>query len=227
MASGRPAPTSEAELVARAAALAGRTLGELAVELGVAVPPDLRRAKGFAGQLLERALGATAGSRAEPDFPALGVELKTIPVDERGRPCESTFVCTIDSVAIGAVEWERSLVRCKLLRVLWVPVEGSRALAVGARRLGAALLWSPSPAEEAALRFDWEELAGLIGRGDVEQVTGHLGRHLQVRPKAAHGRARRRALDPDGMSFAALPRGFYLRASFTAAILASHYVLPR
>ncbi len=227
MASGRPAPTSEAELVARAAALAGRTLGELAVELGVAVPPDLRRAKGFAGQLLERALGATAGSRAEPDFPALGVELKTIPVDERGRPCESTFVCTIDSVAIGAVEWERSLVRRKLLRVLWVPVEGSRALAVGARRLGAALLWSPGLAEEAALRFDWEELAGLIGRGDVEQVTGHLGRHLQVRPKAAHGRARRRALDPDGMSFEALPRGFYLRASFTAAILASHYVLPR
>jgi len=227
MASGLPAPTSEAELAARAAALAGRTIGELAAELGVAVPPDLRRAKGFPGQLLERALGATAGSRAEPDFPALGVELKTIPVDERGRPCESTFVCTIDSVSIGGVEWERSLVRRKLARVLWVPVEGSRALPVGVRRLGAALLWSPSPAEEAALRFDWEELAGLIGRGDVEQVTGHLGRHLQVRPKAAHGRARRRAIDPDGTSFAALPRGFYLRASFTAALLASHYVLPR
>ncbi len=226
MASARPAPVSEVELAARAAALAGLTLGELAAELGVVVPPDLRRAKGFPGQLVERALGATAGSRAEPDFPDLGVELKTIPVDERGRPCESTFVCTIDSAAIGRVEWERSLVRRKLLRVLWVPVEGTRSLVVGARRIGAALLWSPSPEQEAALRFDWEELAGLIGRGDVEQVTGHLGRHLQVRPKAAHGRARRRALDPDGTSFAALPRGFYLRASFTAALLAQHYVLP-
>ncbi len=226
MSSGRPAPTSEADLAARAARLAGLTLGELAGELGVAVPSDLRRAKGFPGQLVERALGATAGSRAEPDFPDLGVELKTIPVDGRGRPCESTFVCTIDSGAIGQIEWERSLVRRKLARVLWVPVEGTRSLAVGARRLGAALLWSPSPEEEAALRFDWEELAGLIGRGDVERVTGHLGRHLQVRPKAAHGRARRRALDHDGTSFAALPRGFYLRPSFTAALLAHHYVLP-
>ncbi len=226
MSSVRPAPASEADLVARAAVLAGLTLGALAGELGVAVPPDLRRAKGFPGQLVERALGATAGSRAEPDFPDLGVELKTIPVDERGRPCESTFVCTIDSGAIGQIEWERSLVRRKLARVLWVPVEGTRSLAVDARRLGSALLWSPSSEEEAALRFDWEELAGLIGRGDVERVTGHLGRHLQVRPKAAHGRARRRALDQDGTSFAALPRGFYLRSSFTAALLARHYVLP-
>lgn len=219
-------PASELELSQRAAALAGRTLGEVADELGLRVPADLRRAKGFPGQLVERALGATAGSRAEPDFPALGIELKTIPVDGRGRPCESTFVCTIDIARIGEIEWERSLVRRKLAHVLWVPVEGTRALAVASRRLGTPLLWSPSAAQQAALRFDWEELAGLIGRGDVEQVTGRLGRHLQVRPKAAHGRSRRRALDRDGAGFLALPRGFYLRATFTAGVLAQHYRLP-
>jgi DNA mismatch repair protein MutH len=107
--------------------------------------------------------------------------------------------------------------------VLWVPVEGERSLAVATRRLGSPLLWSPSAEDEAALRFDWEELAGVIGRGDVESVTGHLGRCLQVRPKAAHSRARRRGLDGDGASFATLPRGFYLRATFTAALLARHF----
>jgi DNA mismatch repair protein MutH len=138
-------------------------------------------------------------------------------------PCESTFVCTIDLIRIGDVEWSSSLVRKKLARVLFVPVEGAREIPVPSRRIGTAVLWSPSDEEERALRFDWEELAGVIGRGDVETLTGHLGRHLQVRPKAKDSRSRRRGVDEEGTSFAALPRGFYLRSSFTARILASRF----
>jgi DNA mismatch repair protein MutH len=222
-----PAPTSEAELAARAATLAGLRLGELASELGEPVPPDLRRAKGFVGQLVERSLGATAGSRAGPDFAALGIELKTLPVDASGRPVESTFVCTISLTEVGDIEWDDSPVKKKLARVLWVPVEGERERPVAERRLGTPLLWSPSAEEERDLRFDWDELAGRIGRGDVESITGHFGRYLQVRPKAADSHARRRAFDADGAMFRALPRGFYLRALFTARIVATHYALAR
>jgi len=218
---------SERDLLDAARQLAGVRLGELAARFDVPVPTSLRRAKGFTGQLVERALGATAGSRAVPDFEGLGIELKTLPVDRRGRPCESTFVCTIDLLRIADEEWDDCRVRRKLARVLWVPVEGERVIDPGARRLGSPLIWSPDADEEAALRFDYEELAGLIGRGDVEQVTGHLGRSLQVRPKAAHSRARRLGKDADGAAFPTLPRGFYLRASFTEALLRKHYVLPR
>ncbi|HVW30233.1 MAG TPA: DNA mismatch repair endonuclease MutH [Polyangiaceae bacterium] len=217
------APQTESELLARALELAGSTLGELGERLGIPVPAELLRAKGWFGQALERALGATARSRAAPDFEALGVELKTLPVGARGLPCESTFVCTIDLSRIGDVDWSTSLVKKKLSRVLWVPVEGAREIPIAARRIGTSLLWSPSVEEEDALRFDWEELAGIIGRGDVESITGHLGRHLQVRPKAASSRSRRRGVDGDGASFATLPRGFYLRASFTARILAASF----
>ncbi len=220
------APETESELLSRAHALAGLTLAELGQRLGVPVPADLTRAKGWFGQALERALGATASSRAAPDFEALGVELKTLPVGAKGVPCESTFVCTIDLSRIGDVDWTTSLVRKKLARVLWAPVEGARDIPVPARRIGTALLWSPSADDEDALRFDWEELAGIIGRGDVENLTGHLGRHLQVRPKAASSRSRRRGVDGEGASFAALPRGFYLRASFTARILAERFGAP-
>jgi DNA mismatch repair protein MutH len=216
-------PTSEHELMQRARALSGQTLGWLAGEHGLTPPPDLRRAKGFAGQLLERALGASAGSRGEPDFRTLGVELKTLPISSAGKPCESTFVCTIALAEIGASEWEASLVRRKLARVLWVPIEGERSIVPGARRIGEPLLWSPDPDEEAALRFDWEELAGVIGRGDVEALSGKLGRCLQVRPKARDSRSRRRGIDAEGAFFSTLPRGFYLRASFTAQLLAKHY----
>lgn len=219
-------PRSEPELLARAERLAGLTLGELAGRHGAAVPADLRRAKGFTGALLERELGATASSRSEPDFVHLGIELKSLPVSLEGRPLETTFVCTIPLLDMASLEWERSGVYKKLRRVLWVPVEGTRTVPVASRRIGTPLLWSPAPEEEADLRFDWEELAGYIGSGRVEELTGHLGRYLQVRPKARDSRARRRASSEDGDSFAALPRGFYLRTTFTARLLSRHFALP-
>lgn len=219
-------PLTEHELWARAQALAGASLAELAERCGLAVPPDLRRAKGFVGGLVERLLGASAGSRALPDFPDLEIELKTLPVDRAGAPLESTFVCTIPLLEIGDVEWAASRVRRKLSRVLWMPVQGDRDIAVGERRLGQPLLYHLTEEDEAQLRSDWEELAGLIGRGHVESLTGHLGRFLQIRPKAAHSRARRLGFDADGVPFAALPRGFYLRASFTGALLKRHFALP-
>ncbi|MBR7443185.1 DNA mismatch repair protein MutH, partial [Klebsiella pneumoniae] len=67
--------------------------GELAVMAGLTIPNDLKRDKGWIGVLLERWLGASAGSKPEQDFAALGVELKTIPIDSQGRPLETTFVC--------------------------------------------------------------------------------------------------------------------------------------
>ncbi|MEO6600661.1 MAG: DNA mismatch repair endonuclease MutH [Polyangiaceae bacterium] len=218
-------PETDAELLTRARGLAGMTLSELAGRFSLAAPPDLRRHKGFVGALVERALGATAGSRAAPDFEALGIELKTLPVDSRGRALESTFVCTIPLIEIGEVEWMSSRVRRKLSRVLWVPVEGERQIPVAQRRIGEPLLWSLTEAAETALRFDWEELAGIIGKGDVETITGHLGRCLQIRPKARDSHARRRGIDGDGARFAALPRGFYLRATFTSEILRQNYAL--
>ena len=87
-------PETEDALLARATSLSGRTLSEVAKPYGWRVPKDFRRHKGWAGQLIELALGASAGSKAEPDFPHLGIELKTIPVSEVGQPYESTFVCT-------------------------------------------------------------------------------------------------------------------------------------
>lgn len=221
-----PPPASPEELLARARAYSGSSLGELAAAQGAAVPADLRRAKGWVGSLFEAALGATAKSRAAPDFEELGIELKTLPVTMQGVPLETTFVCTIPLANMASVEWGESRVFRKLRRVLWVPVEGNRATPVGARRIGTALLWSPSAEEELDLRFDWEELAGMIGAGRVEDITGHLGRYLQVRPKARDSHARRRGSGDGGAMISTLPRGFYLRTSFTARILSRAFALP-
>jgi len=220
-------PESEADLWSRARALAGLSLAQLANDDGSEVPDGLLHAKGWVGQLLERRLGASAGSKDEPDFQLLGIELKTLPVDRIGHPCESTFVCTIPLLDVAATEWSQSRVWRKLSRVLWIIVEGSRDIPVAARRIGEPLLWSPDADETAMLKGDWDELTGIIGRGDIESITGHLGQAMQVRPKARDSHARRRGLDEDGVLVERLPRGFYLRASFTGKILERTFVLPR
>ncbi len=218
-------PTTEAELLARAHGLAGTTLAQLATTLNQTVPQTLHHAKGWPGQLIERALGATAASRPEPDFQLIGVELKTVPVNRLGRPRESTYVCTVALGERDEVHWEDSLVCKKLRRVLWMPLEAEPAIPLAQRRLGAPLLWSPDSEETAVLRRDWEELMELVSLGRLDQISARHGEVLQIRPKAANARALRKTTDENGAPLLTLPRGFYLRSLFTAALLARHFVL--
>src|SRR5437764_12647505 len=92
-----------AGLLAHARALVGVSVAELADGLGLPVPMGAVRTKGWPGQIIERELGAGEGGGRGPDFAALGVELKTVPVDDQGNlaPRESTAVCQIDPVTIS------------------------------------------------------------------------------------------------------------------------------
>lgn len=219
------APRDEAELLARAREIGGLSIVELAEKLNVPLPPDPRRAKGFVGQLVERALGA-GGSQPAPDFAHLGVELKTLPVDRRGRVRESTFVCVAPLRDAAESEWSDSPVRAKLARVLFVVVEADPRIPRGARRIGASFLWSPNEEQEAILRADYEELMGRLGAGELDAVDARRGRALQLRPKGQDASVRVRAFDADGAPRLARPRGFYLRARFTRTLLAAERLLP-
>lgn len=217
-------PKTQAELLAQAQRLPGYSLGELAAMAGIVTPKDLKRDKGWIGILLEIWLGASAGSKPEQDFAALDVELKTIPIDAAGRPLETTFVCVAPLTGNSGVTWENSHVRHKLKRVLWIPVEGERAIPLAERRVGSPLLWTPSAEEEHQLRMDWEELMDLIVLGQVERITARHGEVLQLRPKAANSKALTEAIGAQGERIMTLPRGFYLKKNFTAALLARHFM---
>ena len=214
-----PPPRTETELMARARDLCGLTAGGLARRLGVRLPSDPIRAKGKVGELVERALGATAGSQDQPDFEELGVELKTIPMDALGRVRESTFVCAIDLETLEREEWASSRVLRKLRRVLWIPVAAAPGADPASRELGRALIWSPTMEQEATLRADWHLLMGELALGGVEQVSAHLGEALQIRPKAANAAVRVEVMSPEGIPVPTRPCGFYLRARFTADLL--------
>jgi DNA mismatch repair protein MutH len=197
-------------------------IGELAAISGMELPKEPKRAKGYLGRLIERALGAPADSNAAiTDFPALGVELKTLPVDVDGRPRESTFVCHLNLKLCVESDWESSRAREKLACVLFVPIESARDIVFAQRRIGVPVLFRPTLEQEALLRADYDEIVGRIGRGDLETLTAHVGQVLQVRPKAARGSARTRSTDADGAPLSVMPRAFYLRTAFTAQIVQS------
>ncbi|KGD76532.1 DNA mismatch repair endonuclease MutH [Pantoea vagans] len=218
-------PEDEASLLARAQALAGLTMETLAARAGLPMPADLKRDKGWVGMLLEWHLGASAGSKAEQDFAHLGIELKTIPIDAQGKPLETTFVCVAPLTGNSGVTWLTSHVRHKLARVLWIPVEGGREIPLRERRVGAPLLWSPNAEEDEMLRQDWEELMDMIVLGRVEQITARHGAWLQIRPKAANSKALTEGIGDQGQPIMTLPRGFYLKKSFTGPLLARHFLL--
>lgn len=210
-------------LVKRARQLCGVTLGKLAQELHSPMPANLLKHKGWIGHLLEKALGAKAGSQPQPDFPDLGIELKTIPVSPNATPLETTFVCSISLLNISSESWETSKLREKILRILWIPIlTASREEPLAQRRIGPAFLSQLSPELEQQLQNDWLELTELIALGRLEEINGNLGVYLQIRPKGANSKALCLSYDHAGRKRPTLPRGFYLRTAFTKKLLAEH-----
>lgn len=218
-----PPPKTEQELIERCTAIAGLTVAELAGQLDVSVPANLRQHKGWLGELVEKALGADAASLSEPDFTALGIELKTLPLNTQGKVQESTWVCTVPIKNANGLRWEDSCVYHKLRHVLWLPVEADSSIPLSERHIGNALLWRADERQLAALHDDWEELMELVALGRFESLDARHGEILQIRPKAANSRVLIEAVGPDGRPMKTLPRGFYLRAGFTNALLQTHY----
>lgn len=212
-------PDSKEELLERCEVLAGKTLGQIAAELGIDVPENLQRHKGWVGMLLETYLGADAGNKAEPDFMSLGIEMKTMPLNALGEPKESTYVCTVSMQQRGDLVWQDSWVRRKLAHVLWVPIEADPKIPLSERYIGNAWLWQPNEEQDAVLKRDWEELMDRIVLGEQADITAKEGEYMQIRPKAANSRTLVKGVSSQGEQELINPKGFYLRTSFTKQLL--------
>jgi DNA mismatch repair protein MutH len=210
---------TEDELLARCREIEGLTFSQLATHTGLIIPEHPLQRKGWTGLAIENALGTTAGTQCAPDFQELGIELKTIPLSALGKPAESTFITSIPLLTVHRQQWETSQCFAKLRRVLWIPIEGERAIPFQSRRIGSGVLWSPNEEEVRILARDWTELTGMIGLGKLAEIDATLGEYLQVRPKAANAKSLCYGLDEEGNHIQTLPRGFYLRSRFTATII--------
>jgi len=218
------APLSVQELLNNCHKLAGLSLADLAKQTHSNLPVSPSKGKGWVGQQVETFLGATAGSKAEPDFVNLGIELKTLPLNAKSRPQESTYVCHIQLMQLNKQRWEDAWVNKKLQHVLWVPYEASKTIPYPNRRIGNAILWQPSAQQAQQLQQDWEEIMEKLCLGEQQELSAHCGQYLQVRPKAANSKVLTNAYDDKGDLCQTLPLGFYLRPDFTRSIIEQSYL---
>lgn len=212
-------PTTETELLDRCMLIEGMTFSQFASYLGISIPNNANQRKGWLGQALERALGTDAGNKSAPDFEALGIELKTLPIGQTGKPSESTYVTSIPLLTIHQQTWRTSTCYAKLKRILWIPVEGDTEIPYPHRRIGRGIIWSPDEQQEAVLESDWSYLTLQIVTGHLDSLDASAGEYLQIRPKAADGKCLCYYLDSEGNRVQTLPRGFYLRTCFTELII--------
>ncbi|CDZ78420.1 Methyl-directed mismatch repair protein [Legionella massiliensis] len=211
--------SNEEELLANCQMIEGVSFLQLAASLQLSIPAESQKRKGWTGLAIEMALGTTAGNKAIPDFANLGIELKTLPLNENGKPAESTFVTSIPLLTIHQQNWLSSQCYAKLKRVLWLPIEGDKAIPFEHRRIGRGFLWSPKESEATILAEDWNELTMMIATGHLEEINASIGQYLQVRPKAANAKSLCYGFNSEGEKILTLPRGFYLRAGFTEQVI--------
>lgn len=206
-----------------AESLAGMSMEEIAKMMQKSVPTETTHAKGWVGQLIECFLGATAGPAALPDFPDLGIEVKTVPVNEDGVPMETTYVCMVPLKWSVSMQWDKSVVKNKLQQVLWIPYQGNEHIPMNDKIIGYPILWRLDYKTECILKQDFEELVEWVVNGKVEYIHADLGVYLHIRPKAARGDARREGIGEEGQPIRTLPRGFYLRTNFTKELFKQYF----
>ncbi|WP_395496519.1 DNA mismatch repair endonuclease MutH [Arsenophonus endosymbiont of Lipoptena cervi] len=218
-------PENEEKLLNNAKNLAGYTIKELANNIDISMPNNLKCNKGWIGKLLEYYLGASGGNTAKQDFAHIGIELKTIPINYYGKPLETTFICVVPLINNIGITWISSYLRYKLSRILWIPIEGEQRIPLAKRRIASPILWSPSKIQEQWLKQDWEELMDMIVLGNIEDITSRHGQFLQIRPKAANSKSLTKGIGRKGQQIMTLPRGFYLKKNFTDIIISHHFNL--
>ena len=182
----------------------------------------MTNSKGLSGQIIEYLLGAEAQSRPLPDFPRLNLEIKTIPINIKQQPLETTYICSANLLPqqINYDFYASSLYK-KIQHILWLPliIPDPQQDLLPNRIVGNAFLWQPNPEQLAAIHADWIELTQMMLFGNIEQVSSHYGQVLQIRPKASNSKVTTESLDENGDKILTLPRGFYLRKTFTRNLL--------
>ena len=76
--------------------------------------------KGYIGYLVECFYNYSFNNKANCDLPVLGIEIKTIALNEKKEPYNSIFICSL-SQNMFLFNWEKSVLYNKIKHILWVP----------------------------------------------------------------------------------------------------------
>lgn len=195
------------------------TLGEIASQLSIRLPKNLKKDKGFVGKLIEMYLGLRVNNKIEQDLPNLGIELKTISLERKKVPSSKVFICSVPLIRNTGLIWENSYFYKKIKKIIWIPVLKNSFNSLKHCRIVHPFLWFPSFKDLKILKKDWEEYMDLIVLGKVETIGAKLGQFLQVCIKSKNKTTYTNAIGRLGELILTHPRSFYFRKEFVETIL--------
>lgn len=210
-----PARVFEGEILDRLRPHVGRSFDALAIVAGRAGSGG----KNAVASITRALLGQPTGGRSG-EFARFGVEVKTVPVDSRGHIVESMSFPAFHHQEVIFESWEDSDLLGRLNRLLIVPVHREKGATLSATVLGEPLFWSPSAAELAGIRQEWERYRTLIEHGESRSLPkASETTYIHVR---THGRnAKDRDQAPGGLDVT--KKSFWLNDKFVRRILDLHH----
>jgi len=215
--SANPAASFEARLAATLAPFVGRDFLGLAQVVG----RQWKQGKAAAAQIVRTLVGERSHGRSG-DFLRFGVELKTVPVDQWGHVVEAMSFPAFVHEELIYEDWESSDLLGRLNRVLIVPIHRGRRATLDEMRLGHPFFWSPSEADLAGIRKEWERFRSLIAAGQARELPkASETRFIHVRPKGRNVLDR----DPAPGGFDVIKKSFWLNQRYLETILMEHGAL--
>ena len=204
----------EDRLKARLDRYRGKTVEQIVGELGT----TLSGGKNALAMIARRMMGAPEGKRDIKELQKMGILLKLVRIDERGRPKEDTSFPKMDFLEVVNETWEDSTLRDQVSHIMFVVFRQVGEDVEGAKLEG-AFLWRPSDAQERTMKSEWEKfLHHIRTRTLAERPQATHTQILHIRPHAR-----------DGADCTPLPGGgewvkssFWLNKDFVSRLIADH-----
>ena len=172
------APENEEDLIKRAFSLTGKKIVELCEPFNKFFNEKSKKSKGYLGKILEMYLGASAGNLPIPDFPNLKIELKILPLNKNMLPKSNVKICYNSNMPTQSnYKWDSSIVKLKLNKVLWIPIEADSSIPLRERRICHPFL-SHLKDYENIIKEDYKNITYFLFSGKMEYISANLGKYL-------------------------------------------------
>ena len=216
--SGRPYDDSSIKSIAEySSRLVGHTLREMTDAPELLDPKVMR---GSFGNAVEKYYFMyTPNSDSAPDFPKVGLELKTTPL-KRGPhgmlvAKERLVITMIDYMTVVDESFEASHLMEKASSILLISYLWEKGVDPLDFKICLSELWGLPEEDMPQFRADWETVVNKIRSGHAEDISSSDTLYLEACTKAANSSVRR----PQPFSdVPAKPRAWALKASYMTAI---------
>lgn len=197
----------------------GKTIGQIKTQLHI---ERNKMVKGASGLIVENLLGIKNNNRDSADIPAIGCEIKVLPLQKNRngeiKSKEPTAIQMINYMEVAKETWDTAKLRNKINLTFWVVYlakQGGKTLAQDNYVIVDYFLDHPTDIQNGIFRKDWEEIQQYIIEGKADMLSCSMGTYIEPKTKGANNRDTSEAPDGKGGTMKARRRAFYYKKNYT------------